>query len=60
MIQRAHNGSIHEVLVLKDGFEYQGRHFTTLSQVAREVTGTNWNGFLWAGLTKRKNRGAKP
>ena len=26
----------------------------SLSTIAREVTGTSWNGFRWAGLTKRK------
>jgi len=26
---------------------------------AREITGTSWNGFLWAGLAQRKTRAAK-
>jgi len=59
VILREHEGRVHEILVLSDGFEYQGRHFTSLSHIAREVTGTNWNGFLWAGLSKRKKRGEK-
>ena len=58
LIRRDHKGVIHEVRVLADGFEYQGRHYTSLSTIAREVTGTTWNGFLWAGLTKRKKRKA--
>ena len=56
VIRRAHNGAIHQITVLEDGFEYQGRHYASLSTIAREVTGTNWNGFLWAGLTTRKKR----
>ena len=56
VIHREHDGVVHEIRVLKDGFEYQGRHYTSLSTIAREVTGTSWNGFLWAGLTQRKKR----
>ncbi len=56
IIRRAHQGEVHEVHVLADGFEYEGRHYTSLSTIAREVTGTSWNGFLWAGLVKRKKR----
>jgi hypothetical protein len=56
VIHREHDGVVHEIRVLKDGFEYQGRHYTSLSTIAREVTGTSWNGFLWAGLTTRKKR----
>jgi hypothetical protein len=29
-----------------------------LSRIAKAVTGTSWNGFLWLGLDKRK-RGKK-
>jgi hypothetical protein len=41
------------VKVLKNGFEYQGRHYKSLSAIAREATGTRWNGLLFFGLTKR-------
>lgn len=56
VIHREHDSVVHEIRVLKDGFEYQGRHYTSLSTIAREVTGTSWNGFLWAGLCRRKAR----
>ena len=56
IIRRAHKGEVHEITVLDEGFEYQGRHYTSLSTIAREVTGTSWNGFLWAGLSKRKKK----
>lgn len=56
IIRRAHQGAVHEIHVLANGFEYEGRHYTSLSTIAREVTGTSWNGFLWAGLVKRKKR----
>ena len=54
VIRRAQKGEVHDITVLDDGFEYEGRHFTSLSALAREITGTNWNGFVWAGLSKRK------
>ena len=41
------------VKVLKDGFEYGGRHYHSLSAIAREATGTRWNGLLFFGLAKR-------
>lgn len=56
IIRRARKGEVHEITVLDDGFECEGRHYTSLSTIAREVTGTSWNGCLGAGLTKRKKR----
>jgi DUF2924 family protein len=43
------------VKVLQGGFEYQGRRYRSLSAIAREATGTRWNGLLFFGLTKRGN-----
>jgi len=43
------------VKVLKDGFEYESRHYRSLSAIAREATGTRWNGLLFFGLTERRN-----
>jgi len=40
------------VKVLDEGFEYDGRRFASLSAIAKEITGTKWNGFLFFGLTK--------
>ena len=40
----------HHVTVLADGFEYQGRHFKSLSAIARAITGTRWNGWRFFGL----------
>ena len=41
VIHRAHKGEVHEITVLDDGLEYEGRHYTSLSTIAREVTGEN-------------------
>jgi hypothetical protein len=43
------------VKVLKDGFEYESRRFRSLSAIAREVTGTRWNGLLFFGIAERRN-----
>ena len=43
------------VKVLAQGFEYQGRTYRSLSAIAREVTGTRWNGLLFFGLKGRDN-----
>ena len=43
------------VTVLENGFEYQSRRYRSLSAIAREVTGTRWNGLLFFGLAERRN-----
>jgi len=53
VLRKEHGGEVHEVTVLRDGFEYRGASFKSLSRVAREITGAAWNGFLWFGLTQR-------
>ena len=41
------------VKVLEKGFEFETRHYGSLSAIAREVTGTRWNGLLFFGLAER-------
>lgn len=45
-------GVTHSVEVLADGFEWNGRRFTSLSAVAKEITGTSWNGHTFFGVGK--------
>ena len=42
-----------------DDFEYQGRPYKSLSAIARAITGTRWNGWLFFGLKNRRGRGMK-
>ncbi|OSM04451.1 hypothetical protein MAIT1_04364 [Magnetofaba australis IT-1] len=50
---REWKGVEHHCTVLDDGFEYQGRRFKSLSAIARDITGTRWNGKLfWLGARK--------
>jgi hypothetical protein len=53
---RQYHGREIRVLVLDDGFEWDGRHFRSLSEAARHVTGSRWNGRLFWGLTERKRK----
>ena len=43
------------VKVLEGGFEYESRRYRSLSAIAREVTGTRWNGLLFFGLAGRRD-----
>ena len=44
-ITRDYKGKEHQVVVHESDFEYEGRRFKSLSRVAKEITGTNWNGY---------------
>src|SRR5215831_15759391 len=54
---REWRGRTYEVLVLDDGFSWQGREHRSLSAVARAITGTAWSGPLFFGL--KQNRPAR-
>ncbi len=50
---REWRGETHTVLVLEDGFEWNGQRRCSLSAIAREITGTRWSGPLFFGLKPR-------
>ena len=50
---RSWNGTTYHVLVNDDGFEFDGRQYRSLSQIAREITGAHWSGPRFFGLKKR-------
>ncbi len=54
---REWHGETHEVLVLDKGFAWRGETYTSLTAVARAITGTNWNGWGFFGL-KRSTKAA--
>ena len=54
---REWDGVAHTVTVLKEGFDWGGRRYKSLSAVARAITGTQWNGYRFFGLRENK-RGA--
>lgn len=47
-------GRQHLVTVLERGFVYGGQPYRSLSAIARKITGTSWNGFLFFGLERRR------
>ena len=48
---RQFHGQIVSVEVLEKGFRYQERVYRSLSAVARQVTGVQWNGFAFFALS---------
>ena len=55
LLRRRHQGRDIVVKVLERGFEYESKHYRSLSALAREVTGTRWNGLLFFGLAERRH-----
>lgn len=47
---REWKGKTHEVQVTGDGYVWEGRRYRSLSQIAREITGTRWSGPRFFGL----------
>ena len=54
VLVRQHEGRLHEVYVVPDGFSWQGKTYASLSTIARKITGMKWNGPRFFGL--RDNR----
>jgi hypothetical protein len=52
---REWKGERHQVTVLEDGFSYRGKPHESLSQIARLITGTRWNGPKFFGLRADKD-----
>jgi len=57
MLRRSWKGRTILVEVLAKGFQYEGRQYPSLSNIAFEITGTRWNGFSFFGLMRK---GTKP
>ena len=39
--------------VLEDGFQFQDRHYRSLTPIAREITGAHWSGPRFFGLKEK-------
>ena len=50
---REWNGRIYRVSVTPDGFEMDGQAFSSLSAIAKRITGAEWSGPRFFGLKKR-------
>jgi hypothetical protein len=49
---RVWRGETHEVIATGSGYEYRGQTYSSLSKIAREITGTRWSGPLFFGVRK--------
>jgi hypothetical protein len=52
VLTRKYKGGSVQAKVLANGFEYDGEVYGSLSAMAKAVTGSHCNGFLFFGLTK--------
>lgn len=50
VVVREYRGQRHTVTVVTDGFLWQDKTWSSLSTIAREITGTAWNGPRFFGL----------
>jgi hypothetical protein len=53
---RQWRGHAHTVLVIEDGFEYEGQRYRSLTMIAARITGAHWSGPRFFGLIKRTSR----
>jgi hypothetical protein len=53
VLTREWNGATHRVMVLEDGFAWNGQQYISLSKIAFTITGTRWSGPLFFGLRQR-------
>jgi hypothetical protein len=54
-LMREWQGRTYEVVVLDDGFSWQGTQHRSLSAIARKITGTAWSGPLFFGLKQNRS-----
>jgi hypothetical protein len=60
VLVREWKGRSHRVMVLADGFAYDGATYSNLSEIAGFITGTKWNGPRFFGLRSKMEESGKP
>jgi hypothetical protein len=50
---RTWKGQTHRVTVMADGYTFNGQRYASLSEIAKQITGTKWNGPRFFGLRTR-------
>jgi DUF2924 family protein len=56
LLVREWQGKLERVMVLEEGFAWNGKTYGSLSQIAKAMTGTQWNGHRFFGLRAGKGR----
>jgi Protein of unknown function (DUF2924) len=59
VLVREYQGRRHTVTIVRDGFDWEGTTYRSLSAVARAITGTAWSGPRFFAL-QRAGDGSKP
>ena len=60
VLVRQWKGRSHRVMVLADGFAYEGDVYSNLSEIAVLITGTKWNGPRFFGLRSKTQASDEP
>jgi len=60
LLTREWGGHLQRVMVLADGFTWNGKTYGSLSKVAFAITGSRWNGPRFFGLRDRPSSEARP
>ncbi|TAK47206.1 MAG: DUF2924 domain-containing protein [Xanthobacteraceae bacterium] len=60
VLVRDWKGRSHRVMVEDQGFTYAGQTYASLSEIARFITGTNWNGPRFFGLRANNAAAQEP
>jgi hypothetical protein len=56
---RKWHGRTHTVTVIEDGFEYGGTSYSSLTLIAKKITGTHWSGPRFFGLQAKGRQQAR-
>ncbi len=59
VLTKAWQGRRYQVIVQEQGFLYDGQRYQSLSEIARQITGTRWNGPAFFGLRALSTRQTK-
>jgi len=58
-LRRLWQGKVYEITTVQDGFIYDGAKYNSLSEIARLITGTRWNGRVFFGLKAARSESKK-
>ena len=59
ILTREWNGHTHRVMIVSEGFAWEGQTYDSLSKIAYAITGTKWNGPRFFGLRDKRPAEAK-
>jgi len=60
VLVREWSGQTHRVMVVEQGFVWEGTTYDSLSKIAQVITGTRWNGPRFFGLRDNRSTEVAP